>query len=317
MVIISLEVKKLEESPYIDEGMPVKVTESGNITKVQFMTKRNTKATIKVLPGMKEYIELSTGEIKEMQHHTTRATQYKSLQRTFENIKDTINANITDVQKVKWITLTYQENMMDTKRLYKDFKNFNERFVYFCKKNNYGNTEYIVIMEPQGRGAWHCHLLYIFVDLVKAPYIDNNTEFQPIWNNGFTKIKNLENIDNLGVYLVAYLGDMEIHECRENGIDVGGWECKLVDFEEDGKTKSKCYIKGARLPLYPAKFNMMRCSRGIQKANSYMTTQKIAMKKVSADTLTYEKTLMLSDNDTNFNSLINTKYYNKIRKKTQ
>lgn len=52
------------------------------------------------------------------------------------------------------------------------------------------------MMEPQGRGAWHCHLLYIF-DLVKAPYIANKT-LSDLWGHGFVKISKLDNVDNVG-----------------------------------------------------------------------------------------------------------------------
>jgi len=211
---LALEIKKLVECPGLNPGLTVKVTEMGNIIEVQYMSRRNTKATIQMLPGGNEYIELSSGEIKEVIHHETRADLKKSLARTFANARGIINTNITDVNKVRWITLTYAENMQDTVQLYDDFKKFNMRFQTFCKNNNYGKAEYIVMMEPQGRGAWHCHLLYIFLELVKAPYIENKT-LRDIWGHGFVKIKKLDNVDNVGAYLTAYLGDMDITELKK------------------------------------------------------------------------------------------------------
>ena len=107
------------------------------------------------------------------------------------------------MNNVRWITLTYAENMTDTDRLYFDFKDFNKRFQYYCKINGYSKPEYIVMMEPQGRGAWHCHLLYIWD--CKAPYVANKT-LRDLWGHGFVKIKKLDNCDNVGAYLTAYLG---------------------------------------------------------------------------------------------------------------
>ena len=48
-------------------------------------------------------------------------------------------------------------------------------------------------MKPQARGAWHCHLLYIWDK--KAPYVANKT-LRDIWQQGFVKIKKLDDVDN-------------------------------------------------------------------------------------------------------------------------
>lgn len=296
-------IQKLEECPP-KNGSLLKVTEMGNVIEVQYMSRRNAKQTIQMLEGMKQYIELSTGEIKDVTKHDTRATQEKSLARTFKIARGVINANVTDVSKVRWITLTYAENMTDTVRLYKDFEKFNKRFQYFCKKNGYGKAEYIAMMEPQGRGAWHCHLLYIFAH--KAPYIANKT-LSNLWGHGFVKIGKLDNVDNVGAYLTAYLGDMDIMDVEPS--DVVGKEIKLVN--------DKYYVKGARLKYYPAKFNIFRCSRGVKRPTSEYMTQEEAEKKVSAATLTFEKTIKLEDIENDFESIINTRYYNRIRKNNQ
>jgi len=289
------------KNPFLD----VKVTEMGNVIEVQYMSHRNCKQTIQMLPGGMEYLELATGEIKQCQIHNSRQEQKKSLYRTFKNARGLINANVTDVNNVRWITLTYAENMKDTNRLYEDFKKFNMRFQTYCKNESISCPEYIVMMEPQRRGAWHCHLLYIWDK--KAPYIANK-KLETIWNQGFVKIKKLDNVDNVGAYLTAYLGDMDISDCL--GMDIGGMTCKTVEIEG----QSKYYVKGARLDLYPAKFNMIRSSRGVKRPTEEMMSQEMASKKVSSAKPTYEKTVKLIDESTNFECIINTKQYNKIRK---
>lgn len=308
-----MKVQKLEECP-LKNGSMLKVTEMGNVVEVQYMSKRNGKQTIQMLPGMKQYVEVSTGEIKDVTKHEFRDSQKKSLSRTFKSARGVINANVTDVSKVRWITLTYAENMTDTVKLYEDFKNFNKRFQYFCKTHDYGNAEYIVMMEPQGRGAWHCHLLYLFNHLDKAPYIANK-ELSDLWGHGFVKISKLDDVDNVGAYLTAYLGDMDLEDCSSD--EILGNELKEVKIENNGSKKSKYYVKGARLKYYPAKFNMFRCSRGVKRPIESYMSEKQAEKKVSAATLTYEKTVMLQDVENNFESIINTRYYNKVRKSKQ
>jgi len=308
-----LNIQKLDVCPS-KNGNLLKVTEMGNITEVQYMSRRNTKQTIQMLPGMKHYVEISTGEIKDVAKHDTRDTLKKNLQRTFKTLRGIINTNITDVEKVRWITLTYKENMTDTVKLYEDFKNFNKRFQYFCKQKGYGKAEYIVMMEPQGRGAWHCHLLYLFNHLNKAPYIANK-ELSDLWGHGFVKISKLDDVDNVGAYLTAYLGDMDLEDCSHD--EILGNELKELKIENNGLEQSKYYVKGARLKYYPAKFNMFRCSRGVKRPIETYMTEEEAEKKVSGATLTYEKTVKLEDIENDFETIINTRYYNRNRVNNQ
>ena len=304
----------MSQIPPKNPNIAVKVTEMGNVIEVQYMTRRNCKQTIQMLQGGEQFVICATGEIKDVEHHNTRKDNKKGLYKTFANARAVINANVTDVEKVRWCTLTYAENMTDTKRLYEDFRDFNKRFQYYCKTHGYSKPEYIVMMEPQGRGAWHAHLLYIWQDQ-KAPYIANQ-EFREMWGHGFVRIKKLDNVDNVGAYLTAYLGDMEIDE-----MDVSkavGKQCKVVEVEdEDGKKVKKAIVKGARLDLYPANFNMLRCSRGVKRPVAEMMSQEEASKKVSAATKTFESAIKLTDHENDFETVIIREQYNKVRGKNQ
>lgn len=309
-----IEFEKLDQIPEKNPNVLVKFTEMGNVVEVQYMSRRNCKQTIQMLQGGEQFVICATGEIKDVEHHNTRKDNKKGLYKTFANARAVINANVTDVEKVRWCTLTYAENMTDTKRLYEDFRDFNKRFQYYCKTHGYSKPEYIVMMEPQGRGAWHAHLLYIWQDQ-KAPYIANQ-EFREMWGHGFVRIKKLDNVDNVGAYLTAYLGDMEIDE-----MDISkavGKQCKVVEVEdEDGKKVKKAIIKGARLDLYPANFNMLRCSRGVKRPVAEMMSQEEASKKVSAATKTFESAIKLTDHENDFETVIIREQYNKVRGKNQ
>lgn len=299
----------MKQAPPKIPGLPVKVTEAGNIVEVQYMSRRNTKQTIQMLPGGESYVVCATGEIMPIEHHITRKDNKKGLYKTFATARGLINANVTDVSKVRWCTLTYAENMTDPKQLYRDFQTFNQRFQYYCKNKGYSRPEYIVMMEPQGRGAWHAHLLYIWQDM-KAPYIPND-EFRNLWGHGFVRIKKLDNVDNVGAYLTAYLGDMELDEVGlQNAV---GRECKVVEVEENGVKKRKAFVKGARLNLYPANFNMVRASRGVKRPTEEMMSQDDAMKKVLGATKTFESAVKLTDRENDFDSVIIKEQYNKIR----
>ena len=302
---MSLKIKSLEEHSRPNFFDEVRVKEMGNVVEVMYSERTNRKIFIKKISD-NEYIDLRTGEVKECKKIDNRAQNLNSVRQSLCRLRDLLNTNITDVKKCRWVTLTYAENMTDPKRLYEDFKKFNMRMIYKGYK-----YEYIVCMEPQGRGAWHAHLVMIFDD--NAPYIDNN-EMARIWGHGFTTTKKLEDVDNVGAYLTAYLGDMDISDFdklsdeEQNSMRVFG----VKEVEVDGVSKS--ILKGARLHMYPPKFNLYRFSRGIKKPIITYETEKNAQKKVSAGTLTFEKTIELSDKDSQFNNTINYRHYNLIRR---
>lgn len=307
-----IEFQKLDQIPSKNPNLPVKVTTMGNVVEVQYMSRRNSKQTVQMLPGGEQFVICSTGEVKDIEHHKTRKDNKKGLYKTFANARGVINANVTDVTKVRWCTLTYAENMTDTKRLYEDFKKFNMRFQWYCKQHGYSKPEYIVMMEPQGRGAWHAHLLYIWQDQ-KAPFIPNE-DFRELWGHGFVRIKKLDNVDNVGAYLTAYLGDMEINEVEVTS----GMQCKVVEVEdEDGKKVKKAFVKGARLNLYPSDFKMLRCSKGVKRPVEEMMYQDEVEKKVLGATKTFTSAVQLTDTENDFNCVIIKEQYNMVRGKNQ
>lgn len=311
----STQFEKLDHIPDKNPNLLVKVTEMGNIIEVQYMSRRNSKQTVRMLEGGEQYVVCSSGEIKDVVHHETRKDNKKGLYKTFSNMRAIINTNVTDVSKVRWCTLTYAENMTDTKKLYMDFQQFNQRFQYYCKQQGYSKPEYIVMMEPQGRGAWHAHLLYIWQDM-KAPYIANDV-FAKLWGHGFVRIKKLDNVDNVGAYLTAYLGDMELSEVdwhKWNEITRGATVKQVEMTDENGEKVTKPILKGARLNLYPANFNMLRCSRGIKRPTEEMLSQEMANKKVSGATKTFETAVKLTDVENEFDSVIIKTQYNRVRK---
>lgn len=299
---------------HVNKTSLVKLTYMGNITEKLYLSRRNKNATVQRLPDNKMII-LSSGEVKELKPMETRLECKNSLKKTMRNLRNLLNANIEDVKKCRWVTLTYAENMTDTKRLYEDFRKFNMKFKYHCEKSGYSKYEYIVAMEPQGRGAWHCHVVFIFDDI--APFIPNEI-LRDIWGHGYVTIKRLDDVDNVGAYLTAYLGDMEMNDAAAKCEDITGREVKQVEYtDEKGEKQTKYFIKGARLSMYPANFNLYRNSRGVKKPIEEYCTEEEARKKVSAGTLTFQSTHLFSNPEDGFECVIDKKYYNNKRKNTQ
>jgi len=313
---MALKIDKLEENVRPDTSEIVRVKQMGNIIEIMYSDKKNNgKNVIKKLDN-DTYIDLRTGEVKEFNKIENRACDLNEVRKSLGRLRDYLNTNITDVKKCKWVTLTYAENMTDPQRLKKDFEKFNKRMQYYLKDNPY---EYIVAMEPQGRGAWHAHMVMVFEN--NAPYIANDIMAQK-WGHGYTVTKKLEDVDNVGAYLTAYLGDMDISDYQnlseeeKNGLDPK-IVIKEVEVEVDGKKVSKAIIKGGRLHMYPPKFNIYRCSKGIKKPIVNYELEISAQKKISAGTLTFEKTIELSDTDSSFKNIINYRHYNLVRDEKQ
>ena len=175
-----------------------------------------------------------------------------------------------------------------------------------CRKH-----EYIIAAEPQGRGAWHLHCVFIFQE--KAPYMKNETVAN-LWRQGFVMVKKLDDVDNVGAYLTAYLGDMELtadDQINDSSI------IKEVEYEENGEKKTKRYIKGARMSLYPPGFNIFRYSRGIKKPIVEEMSYQDAREKACVGAQTFSKAVKIIDDESGFKDTLVYEYYNALREKSQ
>ena len=294
-----MQVGRINQSVNNDLENIVKVKKCGNIVEVICNNKKSKGGSVKKLND-DYYLDLKSGEVKAFEKINSRDDFKIGVARSLQLGRDIINTNVMDVSKCRWLTLTYAENMTDTKKLQKDFENF----VTACRKK-YGNFEYITCAEPQGRGAWHTHSILIFDK--KAPYMSNDDVYNLWAKKGFVSIKKLDNVDNVGVYLTAYLGDMSLTDCKKNGIKYK--KADLKDIEIDGKSKK--YVKGARLSMYPPKFHIFRYSKGIKKPTVYECTYQQALNDLNGYNKTFEKTIFLKDENSDFKNIISYEYFKK------
>lgn len=286
----------------------VTVKQCGNIVEIRYM--RSVPVAVIEKVSAELYVDKRTGEVKEFRHSENRAESKASVAQSLRKLRDLINANLTEPEKALWVTLTYRENMRDAKRLYEDFRRFWQRFRYYLNKFGHPSAEYIIAAEPQARGAWHLHCLFLFTE--KAPFIPNS-DMARIWGHGFTKTKSLKGIGNPGLYLTAYLGDMELSEALRTG-NARGRIAEASIANEQGKPQRKAIIKGARLRLYPSGFNLYRSSRGVKRPEVLQTTEAEAQKIVQGAPLTYEKTIAVTDETGDVKNTINYRQYNKALK---
>lgn len=278
----------------------VTVKRCGNITEIRYAVHGPPAiAIVKLNADM--YLDKQTGEVREFQHHINRAEDKASVAQSLRKLRDLINTNLENPETALWVTLTYQENMTDSTRLYEDYRRFWLRFKYHLKKRGHSHAEYIIAAEPQGRGAWHLHALFLFPS--SAPFVENR-EMARIWSHGFTKTQSLKGISNPGLYLTAYLGDMELTEA------IGAGQLHAGRLTETKRAK-KAVIKGARLTLYPPGFHLYRCSHGIKRPQIWQATEQEAQAEINGMPLTYEETISITDESGKVRNIINYRTYTK------
>lgn len=289
--------------PHIEDNQLVKVKDMGNITEISYFVRKSHGGNIVKLNN-DYYLDSRSGEIKQFNHSKNRSENIAIVAQTLKKLRDLLNTNIVNTEFCRWITLTYAENMLDTQKLAWDFKHCVVRL-----RKIFGHFEYIVCAEPQARGAWHLHCVLIFPDV--APFMHNSVVAN-CWKKGFVKVQKLDNVDNVGAYLTAYLGDMEYDENYHS--EISDKQIKSVDLVDEvtGKKVSKKYIKGGRLHMYPAGFNMYRKSKGIKEPIISEMEYERAKQKVSRSKLTFQKSLVLETS--NFKNILHYEYYNSIRK---
>ena len=297
-------MRKFEKSKgqFISDFKTVKVKRMNHIIEVLAVDKvTNGFSKIEKL-SKTHYMVKDTGEVLEYKLSENRAQNESSLRRSFKKIRDLINNNFTGQGNEIHLTLTYKLNMTDSKKLYDDFRIFWQKF-----KRRYGfDYDYISVVEPQGRGAWHCHVLIRANKLAKL-FIPHE-EIASLWSHGFVKIKALDGVDNIGAYLSAYLADVELTEETLPMAVMEQREIKTVEVAG----QQKRYIKGGRLHLYPPGMNLYRKSRGIKFPESEHMKYKELKKIVGTATPNYSTTITIQDDERVLNR-ITYEHYNTKR----
>lgn len=235
-------------TPTITPKRIVQAKQCGAHIEVKTFSHMNKKCHIQKL-DKEQYVVKKTGEVKEIVHHTKRIDDTISLYRTIALGRDVIRCNTPFSSNVLFLTLTYKENMTDTNKLRYDFGNFIKRI-----PTEFKPYKWICAVEPQQRGAWHCHVLFIYEHT--APFLPNEV-VSSAWKQGFTTTKKIDNVDDVGAYLCAYLTDIEVEDT------LGYHTSEMVEKNVNGF--SKRFIKGGRLSFYPAGMRIFRYSTNCTK----------------------------------------------------
>lgn len=304
---------------FLDDHSAVTYTDMGDICEVQYMSKKNTEARIRKL-SKTQYLVLETGEIKDFELSETRDNNINSLRQTFKKLSYLINANFSGKKNELWVTLTYERNEQDLEVVRRDFDRFMKRF-----RRRYadkGKIEFIKVLEPQERGAWHMHMLVKFVDR-KSIYIPNkfDDENNPLdaplfedWGQGWVNVQRPEQTDNIGAYVTAYLRDVLVHDATEEELKKYAFKKGVTDIESMDEFGETTKIKGGRLSMYPVGMNVFSKSKGMKYPERIETTYfELKKRGFSKDNLCLRRSLKIVDDENDFSSIIVIEQYNKKR----
>ena len=96
------------EDTFIGQEDLVCVKKMNHIYELCYLQHRNQQPHIQLL-DKDNYVLLSTGEVKECKHIDNRSENKLQVSQSLKRLRDYINANVDDVKKCKWITLTYKQ----------------------------------------------------------------------------------------------------------------------------------------------------------------------------------------------------------------
>ena len=131
-----------------------------------------------------------------------------NINRTKKNLRRLINANVTGNDT--FLTLTFKDNLTDLVQAKIYFK----RFVQQMKRSGF-DLKYCYVVEFQKRGAIHFHVI-----LFNSGFIDVHI-IEKAWKHGFIKINHIDNVDNVGAYVVKYM-EKDLVNSKLNGHDLYG-----------------------------------------------------------------------------------------------
>lgn len=124
-----------------------------------------------------------------------------------------INSNVN--KNTKFVTLTFAENLQDVSIAKDKFKVFIRKMNRQRIKKGKENLKYVYVVEFQERGAIHFHCVFFNLDYIK------NEDLYKNWKNGYTWINRVEDVDNVGAYVVKYM-EKTLEDPRLNGRDLYG-----------------------------------------------------------------------------------------------
>jgi len=146
----------------------------------------------------------------------SRPRRKDSITRCKRNFKRLVLANLSESAFPVFASLTYAENMQDSRRATKDFNTFARDL-----RDQFGTAiKYIAIQERQKRGAIHFHALIWGLPSWVVNGERDSRMVASIWSHGFTDLVKTDGDARLGSYMVKYLAKnfLKVHYTGVKGM---------------------------------------------------------------------------------------------------
>lgn len=144
----------------------------------------------------------------------------KSWSNAVQRARKNLRLRVKVIRGDHMLTLTYRDNETDRGRVAKDFKEFVRR-VNKLKSKALRKLDYVAVLEPQERGAWHIHCAvhgYQSAEVLRAIWYEivgrgmGNVDMQGPRSKGARKARGVHQIAD---YLSKYIGK-EVDESALN-----------------------------------------------------------------------------------------------------
>lgn len=157
-------------------------------------------------------------------------------------------------------------------------------------------------------------LALCFIFAGKAPYMENAV-VRDCWKQGFVTVKRLDDVDNVGAYLTAYLGDMELSEASKADMAVSYSKgIKEVEYEDENGVKQTKNISRALGSVCTRLASIFSDGAKELKSLMFLLSSTKGKRKASSGKLTFTKTVALEDPESDFKNTLQYEYYNSMRK---
>lgn len=163
-------------------------------------------------------VSTETGEIIDKEQEK-KERFIKSCFRAKNAIYDLVACNVNKFvdyedkkQRVKFLTLTFKENITDVAQANKEIPIFLKRVCYYLWGIKTNVIKYIAVPELQERGAWHFHII-----IFNMPYVKHE-HLLKLWGLGGVYINALktDDVNAVAQYVVKYIGKgIEVKEGQE------------------------------------------------------------------------------------------------------
>lgn len=191
-----LHVMKLYKTKLIKSGDVIEVYQYEVERAVGYKSKKT------VIPKETKYVDPETGEILTDEQVKIKNRQKNSIRQKMNLIR-LANTNFRG-KDVRFLTLTFRENLQDIEKANKIFNLFIKHLNYQLKKKGKPTIKYLVVIEFQKRGAIHYHALtkmsFTRVEIIRECWRKASKEF-----GGNIDIKRVDRVDNVGAYISKYM----------------------------------------------------------------------------------------------------------------